>query len=175
MLAIILAATLYATTEKDGCTTSSIAPVDSARDATCFYACATDSDIHNAGAATRKAWVELAERLALPILKPMAEGRLHEQLNDEKGTLEISPSWDGRSKEVTYMEAFARLMAGLAPWLALPDDETPEGVSRAEIRSLALKAYANAVDPESPDYLGWTAAGQTLVDAAYLVESFFRA
>ena len=175
MLAIILAATLYATTEKDGCTTSSIAPVDSARDATCFYACATDTDIHNAGLATRKAWVELAERLALPILKPMAEGRLHEQLNDEKGTLEISPSWDGRSKEVTYMEAFARLMAGLAPWLALPDDETPEGAKRAEIRSLALKAYANAVDPESPDYLGWTAAGQTLVDAAYLVESFFRA
>ena len=24
--------------------------------ATCFCACATDSDIHNAGAATRKAW-----------------------------------------------------------------------------------------------------------------------
>ena len=143
--------------------------------ATCFYACATDSDIHNAGAATRKAWVELAERLALPILKPMAEGRLHEQLNDEKGTLEISPSWDGRSKEVAYMEAFARLMAGIAPWLALPDDGTVEGAKRAEIRSLALKAYANAVDPESPDYLGWTAAGQTLVDAAYLVESFFRA
>ena len=175
MLAIILAATLYSTTEADVWASSAVAPVDSARDATCFYACATDTDIHNAGLATRKAWVELAERLALPILKPMAEGRLHEQLNDEKGTLEISPSWDGRSKEVTYMEAFARLMAGLAPWLALPDDETPEGAKRAEIRSLALKAYANAVDPESPDYLGWTAAGQTLVDAAYLVESFFRA
>ena len=90
--------------------------------ATCFYACATDTDIHNAGLATRKAWVELAERLALPVLKPMAEGRLHEKLNYEKGTLEISPSWDGRSKEVAYMEAFARLMAGIAPWLALPDD-----------------------------------------------------
>ena len=49
--------------------------------ATCFYACATDTDIHNAGLATRKAWVELAERLALPVLKPMAEGRLHEKLN----------------------------------------------------------------------------------------------
>ena len=143
--------------------------------ATCFYACATDTDIHNAGLATRKAWVELAERLALPVLKPMAEGRLHEKLNYEKGTLEISPSWDGRSKEVAYMEAFARLMAGIAPWLALPDDGTEEGAKRAEIRALALKAYANAVDLESPDYLGWNAGGQTLVDAAYLVESFFRA
>ena len=84
----------------------------------------------------------------------MAEGRLHEKLNYEKGTLEIPPSWDGRSKEVAYMEAFARLMAGIAPWLALPDDATEEGAKRAEIRALALKAYANAVDPESPDYHG---------------------
>ena len=143
--------------------------------ATCFCTCTADSAISEAGATTRKAWVELAERLALPVLKPMAEGRLHEKLNYEKGTLEISPSWDGRSKEVTYMEAFARLMAGIAPWLALPDDGTEEGAKRAEIRALALKAYANAVDPESPDYLGWNAGGQTLVDAAYLVESFFRA
>ena len=91
--------------------------------ATCLCACAAESAISDAGASTRKAWVELAERLALPVLKPMAEGRLHEKLNYEKGTLEISPSWDGRSKEVAYMEAFARLMAGIAPWLALPDDE----------------------------------------------------
>ena len=143
--------------------------------ATGLCACAADTGIRDAGAATRKAWVELAERLALPVLRPMAEGRLHEALNYAKGTLEISPSWDGRSKEVTYMEAFARLMAGIAPWLALPDDGTEEGAKRAEIRALALKAYANAVDPESPDYLGWNAGGQTLVDAAYLVESFFRA
>ena len=117
--------------------------------ATCFCACAAESAISDAGASTRKAWVELAERLALPVLKPLAEGRLHGKLNFEKGTLEISPSWDGRSKEVAYMEAFARLMAGIAPWLALPDDGTDEGAKRAEIRALALKAYANAVDPEN--------------------------
>lgn len=126
------------------------------------------------GAATRAAWVELAVKLAEPILRPMAEGRLHEELNLEKGTLELSPSWDGRNREVSYMEAFARLMAGIAPWLALPDDGTGESAKRAELRSLALKAYANAVDPKSPDYLGWTKGGQTLVDAAYLAESFFR-
>ena len=143
--------------------------------AACFCTCNADSAISDAGASTRKAWVELAERLALPVLKPMAEGRLHEKLNYEKGTLEISPSWDGRDREVSYMEAFARLMSGIAPWLSLPDDDSDECAKRREIRSLALKAYANAVDPASPDYLGWTKGGQTLVDAAYLAESFLRA
>lgn len=126
-------------------------------------------------AGQREEWVDFAYNLAKPILAPMAEGRLHEELNLEKGTLELSPSWDGRSIQVSYMEAFARLMAGISPWLALPDDDTPEGAKRRELRELALKCYANAVDPSSPDYLGWNAGGQTLVDAAYLVESFFRA
>ena len=128
-----------------------------------------------APAQTREAWVAFAEKLARPVLAPMAEGRLSEVYNYEKGTLEISPTWDGRPKRVAYMEIFARLMAGISPWLALPDDGTAEGAKRAELRALALKAYANAVDPASPDYLGWDQGGQTLVDAAYLAESFFRA
>ena len=130
-------------------------------------------DATNHGAQTRAEWVKFASRLSRPILEPMAQGRLHEELNLEKGTLELSPSWDGRSREVSYMEAFSRLMSGIAPWLALGDDDTEEGRERAAIRDLALKAYANAVDPESPDYLGWTKGSQTLVDAAYLAESFF--
>lgn len=123
----------------------------------------------------RGQWVDFACRLALPVLRPMSEGRLHEEYNQAKGTLELSPSWDGRNVEVAYMEAFARLMDGIAPWLALPDDATPESARRAEIRALALKAYANAVDPSSPDYLGWNKGAQTLVDAAFLAESFLRA
>lgn len=124
---------------------------------------------------TREEWVDFAVKLAMPILEPMAEGRLHEKLNTKCGSLELSPTWDGRNVEVSYMEAFSRLMAGIAPWLALPDDGTREGRIRRKLRSLALKSYANAVDPQSPDYLGWTKGGQTLVDAAYLAESFFRA
>jgi len=104
----------------------------------------------------------------------MAEGKLQATMTVENGGLELSPTWDGRNKKVSYMEAFGRLMAGLAPWLTLPDDDTAEGAKRKQLREWALKAYANAVDPESPDYLGWTAGGQTLVDAAYVVESLYR-
>ena len=122
----------------------------------------------------REVWTTLLYRMAQPVLEPMAEGHLQQVMTYENGNLEVSPTWDGRNKKVTYMEAFGRLMAGLAPWLSLPDDETPEGLQRKQLREWALKAYANAVDPASPDYLGWGSGGQTLVDAAYVVESFHR-
>jgi hypothetical protein len=73
------------------------------------------------------------------------------------------------------MEAFGRLMAGISPYLALPEDATPEGRQRKQLKAWAVKAYANAVDPGSPDYLLWTGADQALVDAAYLAQSFMRA
>ena len=68
------------------------------------------------------------------------------------------------------METFGRLMAGIAPWLSLPDDDTAEGQQRKQLKEWALKSYANAVDPNSPDYLLWNGHGQALVDAAYIAE-----
>ena len=66
-------------------------------------------------------------------------------------------------------------MAGIAPWLTLPDDNTAEGKQRSQLREWALASYRNAVDPQSPDYLCWGISGQNLVDAAYVAESFLRA
>ncbi|MDE5636961.1 MAG: DUF2264 domain-containing protein [Alistipes sp.] len=118
----------------------------------------------------RAYWVELLCRIAEPVLSAMSEGRLHSDMK-----VETSPAWDGRSCEVAYMEAFGRLMAGMAPWLALPDDDTAEGSMRRRMRDMALASYRNAVDPESADYLLWRGHGQALVDAAYIAESFLRA
>lgn len=118
----------------------------------------------------RSYWCDVLYRIAAPVLENMSEGKLQQNM-----LVELSPSWDGRDKRVTYMEAFGRTMAGLAPWLALPDDDTPEGVRRRQLRTWALKAYAHAVDPESPDYLLWRKEGQPLVDAAFIAQSFLRA
>ncbi len=117
----------------------------------------------------RAYWVDLAYQMAAPVLSNMAEGNLQKNM-----LVEVSPNWDGRDKRVTYMECFGRLMAGLAPWLSLPDDGTEESAKRAQLREWALKAYKNAVDPESPDYLLWRGHGQALVDAAYVAESLIR-
>ena len=117
----------------------------------------------------REIWCDVMYRMAAPVLSNMSEGLLKQNM-----LVELSPTWDGRDKNVTYMECFGRLMAGLAPWLSLPDDETPEGLQRKQLREWALKSYANAVDPASPDYLLWRQENQTLVDAAFLAESFLR-
>lgn len=119
----------------------------------------------------RQQWVELCYRIAAPVLENMSKGELQKNMQ-----LELSPTWDGRDKRVAYMETFGRLMAGISPWLSLPDDETEEGKMRKQIREWALLSYKNAVDPESPDCLLWeTNSGQRLVDAAYIAESFLRA
>ncbi len=122
------------------------------------------------GAADRAMFVALATRMAQPVLGRMARGRLQAEWKPE-----LSPTWDGRNPRVAYMEAFGRLVDGLAPWLALPDDASPEGRVRKQLRSDALASYAHAVDPRSPDYLLWSANGQPLVDSAYVTSALLRA
>lgn len=117
----------------------------------------------------RELWTGILYQMAAPVLSNMSEGKLQENM-----LVELSPTWDGRDKRVTYMECFGRLMAGLAPWLSLPDDDTAEGIQRKQLREWALKSYAQSVDPESKDYLLWRKEGQPLVDAAYIAESFLR-
>lgn len=117
----------------------------------------------------RELWSGVLYQMAAPVLSNMSEGKLRQNM-----LVELSPTWDGRDKRVTYMECFGRLMAGLAPWLSLPDDETAEGKQRKQLREWALKSYAQAVDPAGSDYLLWRKEGQPLVDAAYVAESFLR-
>ena len=118
----------------------------------------------------REYWCEQAYKMAQPVLEPMSKGELQATM-----LTEFSPSFDNRNRKVVYMETFGRLMAGIAPWLAMADDDTAEGQQRRQLREWALQAYKHAVDPESPDYLCWGVAGQNLVDAAYIAESFVRA
>jgi hypothetical protein len=122
------------------------------------------------GQADRAYMVGLLEKMALPVLERMASGRLRREW-----TPDVSPTWDGRPIEVAYMEAFARLMDGIAPWLALPDDDSAEGRLRRRVRDLALESYARSVDPRSPDRLAWEGHGQTLVDSAYFTSALLRA
>ena len=54
--------------------------------------------------------------MAQPVLENMAKGELQKNMQTE-----FSPSFDNRNRKVVYMKTFGRLMAGIAPWLALPD------------------------------------------------------
>lgn len=113
---------------------------------------------------------KLLYKISEPVLRNMSNGELRKNM-----TVELSPTWDGRDKNVTYMECFGRLMAGLAPWLTLPDDNTEEGLKRSQQKDWALKSFTHAVDPQSSDYLLWRKEGQPLVDSAYFSNALIRA
>lgn len=124
----------------------------------------------HASASDREYLWKLLSRIAAPVLESMSKGELHKKMH-----VEVSPTWDGRDKNVAYLECFGRLMDGLAPWLMLPDDTTEEGEARKKLREQALMSIVHAVDPKSPDYLLWRKEGQPLVDSAFFSSALLRA
>ena len=75
------------------------------------------------------------------------------------------------------MEAFGRLIAGVAPFAALADGNEKEEKTRALLRTQIQQSLIHAVDPSSPDYLYWGNANsrQPLVDAAYIAQALMTA
>jgi hypothetical protein len=120
------------------------------------------------GAQDRAAWTEIMRRLAAPVLQHLAAGTL-------KARMPVEQAPGANRRNVTHLEAAGRLIAGLAPWIELPPDQTAEGRLRAEYAELARRAVANAVDPASPDFLNFTRERQPLVDAAFLAQGLLRA
>ena len=117
----------------------------------------------------RKLWCDLLSNMALPVLTNISKGTLQQNMD-----LETGPLWDHRDENLGYVECFGRLMAGLAPWLSLPPDNSAEGKQRQLMLNMALEGYRNAVDPLSSDYLKWEGHRHLLVDAAYFAESFIK-
>ena len=62
-------------------------------------------------------------------------------------------------KNVTHLEALGRSFDGISAWLNLPPDDTEEGQLRAKYTNLVVKSIANAVNPESPDYMRFDGPG----------------
>ncbi len=119
------------------------------------------------GAADRDEAVKTLDRIARPVIESLAEGKL-------KAKLPLGPGEESR-RQYTYLEAFGRTLSGIAPWLALGPDATPEGRLRAKYIELSTKALAHATDPKSPDFMNFTKGGQPLVDAAFLSLGLLRA
>jgi hypothetical protein len=120
----------------------------------------------------REYWVALLDKIASPILSNMSKGELKKNM-----PLAFSPSWDNRNSNIAYMEAFGRLIAGIAPFLALPEDASDEGKIRKRLLEQTKQSFKHAVDPQSPDYLYWGSreSRQPLVDAAFMAQALLAA
>ncbi|SHE54836.1 DUF2264 domain-containing protein [Pedobacter caeni] len=116
-------------------------------------------------------WAELLYKMSSPVILNLSAGTLKKNM-----PVEVPPGQKTDFfKKVTYLEAVGRTMAGVAPWLALPDDETKEGQMRKKLRTALLEGIRNAVDPANPDYLNFRTESQPIVDAAYMAQAFLRA
>lgn len=123
-----------------------------------------------AGQQDRDYWVNTLYAISYPVVANMAAGTLKKNM-----PLELAPGYYLNVRAVTYMEAVGRTIAGIAPWLALPDDDTREGRKRKSIRDLLVKGLAHSVDPNHADYLNFRTEQQPIVDAAFIVHGFLRA
>ena len=115
----------------------------------------------------RACWLQTMLKIADPVLKNLAAGTLKQNM-----PMVFHPD----RAEYMHLEALGRTVCGIAPWLELDDLTGEEAEIQAEYRELTRKAIANAVNPESPDFMNFTEGyGQALVDAAFLAHGIVRA
>jgi len=118
----------------------------------------------------RAYWVDVLGRIADPVLTNLAQHKLREHMPDA-----VAATATPERRRYAALEAFGRLLTGMAPWLALDDDSSAEGKLRVRYADLARAGIDAATDPASPDFMNFTSGGQPLVDAAFLAHAIVRA
>lgn len=119
---------------------------------------------------TRKLWLAYMDKVARPVMYNLANGSLKKAM-----PVTLAKHTDNKETrtKVAYLEAFGRTLSGIAPWLQLEGGGEAELTLRNQYRQWVLKAIANAVNPQSPDYLQWQ-GGQPLVDASFFALGLVR-
>lgn len=122
------------------------------------------------GQLDRAYWVEALTMIAGPVLRNMAARNL-------KNTMPVEGVGDARydRKHFSHLEAIARTLVGLAPWIESVSSNSGEEVLRQEYAELARQCLDAATDPESPDYVNFSFSYQPIVDAAFLSHAILRA
>ena len=116
----------------------------------------------------RSYWLAVAQRIATPLLTSLSRREL-------KKTMPVESTNPSDRVKYAHLEAFGRLLAGIAPWLAA------QGLDQSELRlqqnflHLAQASLDAATDPGSPDFMNFHDGSQPLVDAAFLAQGILRA
>ncbi|MEX0720104.1 MAG: DUF2264 domain-containing protein [Balneolaceae bacterium] len=119
----------------------------------------------------REYWLKVVEQLSEPVLFNLSQEKLKEVM-----PVESRPGFDSKyRRNYTYLEAFGRLLTGIAPWLELGKDNTQEGKLRSKYIDLAQQSMSVAANPNSPDFLNFNKGKQPLVDAAFLAHAMIKA
>ncbi|MGY4385542.1 hypothetical protein ACVWYN_002582 [Pedobacter sp. UYP24] len=131
---------------------------------------ASDKEKEVQGPEQRKFLIETMLKIANPVLVALSQNQLKVRM-----PVEAQPGQEVGRREVTYLEAFGRLIGGMAPWLELGPDETQEGKLRQKYILLVRKCIRNATDSSALDYMNFSKGGQPVVDAAFFAHALLRA
>jgi hypothetical protein len=116
----------------------------------------------------RRYWVAVLDKIAAPVLENLARHELRQRMPVE--------SRPGAEREgVTHLEAFGRLLTGLAPWLGATGLDATELALQKKNLARTRAALDAATDPKSPDFLNFSDGSQALVDTAFLAQGLLRA
>ena len=118
----------------------------------------------------RQYWLDTLDRIARPVLRALSEGKLKASM-----PVEAPHGNAAERRNFTHLEAFGRLMAGIAPWLESGDDAGAFGDRRRQYQDLARACIRAATDPASPDFLNFSSGAQPVVGAAFLALAILRA
>jgi hypothetical protein len=121
----------------------------------------------------RTLWLKHVERVSNPVLEALSKRELRLKM-----PVEAAAGHEEERRTGTHLEAFARLLSGLAPWLELEPsagESAGETALRQRYRAWAQMAIESTVDRGSPDYMRFGESGQTLVDSSFLGLALLRA
>lgn len=116
----------------------------------------------------RSYWLSVVEKLSLPILDNLAHRRL-------KKTMPVEAANPADRARYTHLEAFGRVIAGIAPWLGASGLDQSEGTRQRRLLDLTYASLDAATDPRSPDFMNFSDGNQPLVDTAFLAQGILRA
>lgn len=120
----------------------------------------------------RSQYLDHLEKLALPVLTAAANDQL-------KTAMTVDEMPGANRADYAVLEAVARLLCGIAPWLDAEIADESERMRRNVIRGLSQQAVIHLADPHSADYGGFstlnTPYSQILVDTAFLAQAILRA
>jgi len=116
----------------------------------------------------RKYWLAVTEKIATPVLDNLSRRELKKQMP-------VEAAHPVARAPYTHLEAFGRLLAGLAPWLAVPALDESETRQQKKFIAWSQACLDAATDPKSPDFMNFNQGSQPLVDAAFLCQGILRA
>lgn len=116
----------------------------------------------------RKYWAATLDKIATPVLQNLAQRELKKRMPVEQRAKTSRAT-------CTHLEAFGRLLSGMAPWLGATGLDDAEAALQKKRLAWAHSALDAATDPQSPDFLNFYLGAQPLVDTAFLALALLRA